>query len=144
MQFPQHTTFRAMPWNDPVVDLVGFDATSAYIELCWLPTLGPSATWMLRRLAAGFKANPDGYQVDLVQLASALGLGANAKPGRHSPAVRSLQRLVMFGMARPVDDSTLEVRRRIPPLALRQVHRLSAPLQQAHERILAAHHPVAS
>ena len=70
MQFPQYTTFRATPWTDPVVDLVGFDATSAYVELCWLPTLGPSATWMLRRLAAGFKVNPDGYQVDLVQLAS--------------------------------------------------------------------------
>jgi hypothetical protein len=145
MEFPHDTTyFQVTAWTDPVVDLIGFEVTSPYVELCWLPTLGPSATWMLRRLGSGLKAHPEGYPVDVAELAAALGLGANSAAGKSSPVVRTLKRLMMFGMARHGANGTVEVRRRIPPLALRQVHRLSPPLRQAHERILAAHRPVAT
>jgi hypothetical protein len=35
-----------------VVDTLGFDPRSSYVE-DWLGILGPSTTWLLRRLAAG-------------------------------------------------------------------------------------------
>ena len=37
------------PWSDDVVDKLGFDPRSSYVEDFWLPTLGPSTTWLLRR-----------------------------------------------------------------------------------------------
>ena len=41
------------PWIDPVVDDDGFDPRSRYVEVFWLGVLGPTATWLLRRLVAG-------------------------------------------------------------------------------------------
>src|SRR4051794_13467885 len=38
-------------WTDAAVT-AGFAPTSLYVETYWLPILGPSATWALRRLAA--------------------------------------------------------------------------------------------
>ena len=38
-------------WVDPVVDAVGFPPHHPYVELLWLPILGPSTTWLYRRLA---------------------------------------------------------------------------------------------
>lgn len=142
MQFADHTRLHIVPWTDPVIDLRGFDPTSAYVELCWLPVLGPSATWMLRRLTAGLTPHPQGYPVELTELAAALGLGTGT--GRNAPVVRTLGRLVTFGMARRQDDSTVAVRRRVPPLVQPQVRRLTVALQRAHEQLLAAHQPVAT
>ena len=44
-----------VPWHDPVVDSVGFDVRSNYVELFWLNVLGPTATWALRRLVTSHK-----------------------------------------------------------------------------------------
>lgn len=48
--FPPSMVVRRLV--DPVVDRVGFGVMEAYVELVWLPVIGPSATWMLRRLGA--------------------------------------------------------------------------------------------
>ena len=50
---PTEPTLMVVPWHDPVVDPVGFDVRSTYVELFWLNILGPSATWALRRLVHG-------------------------------------------------------------------------------------------
>jgi hypothetical protein len=142
MQFADQPHLHVIPWTDPVIDLRGFDPTSAYVELCWLPVIGPSATWMLRRLAAGLTPHPEGYPVDIVELAAALGLGTGT--GRNSPVLRTLRRLGTFGLARAQDEVTVGVRRRVPPLVQPQVRRLTVPLQRAHEQLLAAHQPVAT
>ena len=42
-----------VPWLDPVVDSVGYEVRSQYVELFWLNVLGPTATWILRRLVLG-------------------------------------------------------------------------------------------
>jgi len=42
-----------VPWHDPVVEEVGYDVRSMYVELFWLNVLGPSATWIMRRLTNG-------------------------------------------------------------------------------------------
>ena len=48
------------PWPDPVIDLLGHDPRSAYVERFWLGVLGPSTTWLMRRLASGLETAPAG------------------------------------------------------------------------------------
>lgn len=37
-------TLVIIPWHDDVVDAIGFDPRSHYVELFWLNVLGPTAT----------------------------------------------------------------------------------------------------
>jgi hypothetical protein len=122
-------TVPVRPWVDEVIDAVGVDPRSAYVERFWLGILGPSTTLLLRRVASGFDACPDGFDLDLPTTARSLGLGH--KSGPHSPFVRALWRSVQFELARVVGPC-LEVRRRLPPLTRRQVQRLPVALQEAH------------
>ncbi|MFV0526368.1 MAG: hypothetical protein ACK5RL_17935 [Acidimicrobiales bacterium] len=46
------------PWPDPVLDEMGHDPRSAYVEQFWLSILGPSAVLLLRRLARGLERSP--------------------------------------------------------------------------------------
>ena len=43
-----------LPWHDALIDPIGFDPRSAYVEQFWLGILGPSTVWLLRRIASGF------------------------------------------------------------------------------------------
>ena len=119
------------PWLDPVVDRHGHDPRSPYVERFWLATLGPSAMWLLRRLADGFEAFPDGYRLDLAVTARALGLSPTG--GQHNAFARAFDRCVMFGLARHRADG-FDVRRKVPDAAHRHLTRLPAEIQQAHER----------
>lgn len=119
-------------WCDPVIDALGHDPRSQYVETFWLGTLGPSTTWLLRHLAAGLERSPDGFELPLADTARRLGLGD--KGGRHSPFMRALARCVQFDLALMTDDTTLSVRRKVPPLNRRQIMRLSEGLQQVHQR----------
>ena len=67
-------TLHVSAWADPVLDRVGHDPRSAYVEQFWLGVLGPTATWLLRRLVAGFDHRPDGYELDVAATARSLGL----------------------------------------------------------------------
>ena len=127
-------TLMIRPWPDGVIDALGHDPRSSYVEQFWLGILGPSTTWLLRRLAAGLEAHPAGFDLPLADTASALGLGA--KGGRHSPFMRALTRCCQFDLAEARDDGSLAVRRKLPPLNRRQVLRLPPPLQAAHQQWL--------
>jgi len=118
-------------WPDPVIDALGHDPRSLYVERFWLGILGPSTTWLVRHLANGLDASPDGFDLDLTQTAQALGLGS--KGGRHSPFMRALSRCCQFDVADARPDGVLAVRRRLPPLTRRQVARLSPELIEAHQ-----------
>ena len=126
-------TLTIRPWPDDVIDLLGHDPRSRYVETYWLGILGPSTTWLLRRLVHGLEASPSGYELPLGETASCLGLGN--KGGRHSPFMRSLTRLVQFDLAHYQGNANgvLAVRRKVPPLNRRQVQRLPASLQEAHQ-----------
>lgn len=117
------------PWIDPVVDDDGHDPRSRYVETFWLGVLGPTATWLLRRLVAGLELAPDGYELDLDATARAMGL--RFTPGRTSPFSRALERCVMFGVAHPVTGG-LAVRRRIPEISSRHLRRMPEDVQAAH------------
>jgi hypothetical protein len=120
------------PWPDDVIDALGHDPRSTYVERFWLGILGPSTTWLLRRLAAGLEANPAGFDLPLAETARALGLGD--KGGRHSPFVRALTRCCQFDLAQAHGEGVLAVRRKVPPLNRRQVARLPVHLQEAHRQ----------
>jgi len=129
---PTTATLAVRPWPDPVIDALGHDPRSAYVEQYWLGILGPSTTWLLRRLAAGLEASPAGFDLPLSDTARALGLGD--KGGRHSPFMRALARVCQFDLAQMHSDGELEVRRRLPPLNRRQLVRLPTTLQDSHQQ----------
>ena len=70
-----------VPWHDSTVESVGFAARSAYVEWFWLPVLGPSATWLLRRIDFGFDDFPNGYVLDTRATAISLGVAAREDTG---------------------------------------------------------------
>src|SRR3989442_11314960 len=72
---PALDTLTVRPWPDDVIDALGHDPRSAYVEQFWLGILGPSTTWLLRRLATGLEAEPAGFALPLADTARALGLG---------------------------------------------------------------------
>ena len=118
------------PWPDGVIDKLGFDARSSYAEDFWLPVLGPSTLWLLRRFAAGFDYSPDGFDLDFAETARSIGL--SDRVNRNSPFLRALNRTVQFGIARLSGHEELSVRRRLPPLSYRQVKHLSPALAERH------------
>lgn len=112
-----------------------FPVQHRYVEMLWLPVIGPSATWMLRRLGAWAAACPDGAPVLLPELSEALGLGGSS--GASSSVQRTLRRLVRFGLAR-WSGSVLEVATEVPLVPDRQLRRMSLVLVRAHDRMVAA------
>ncbi len=127
--FPE-STLSVTAWPDPVLDRLGHDPRSGYVEQFWLPVLGPSCLLLVRRLAAEIERAPDGFALDSTRWAQELGVGM--KGGRHSPFWRALDRACRFGAARR-HGQRLSVRRRLPPLTSRQVERLPESLRQAHD-----------
>jgi hypothetical protein len=127
---PLLATIPVKPWPDPVIDALGHDPRSAYVERFWLGILGPSTTWLLRLLASGLEASPAGFELDLAETAQVLGLGGRG--GRHSPFVRALARCCRFDLAESRTGGELAVRRKVPPLSRRQVLQLPPILQDAH------------
>jgi hypothetical protein len=101
-----------------------------YVETFWLPTLGPSATWLLRRLASWLEAGTEPVTVELTDLAAELGLGGGV--GRSSPIIRTLARLAQFQAAAPAGDA-FAVRRHLAPLPRRLASHLPGRLAAALE-----------
>ena len=132
--FPEDV-LTVVTWADPVLDQLGHDPRSAYVERFWLPILGPSCLLLVRRLAAELERSPDGFTVPTALWAQELGIGM--KGGQHSPFWRAVERAGRFGAARR-NGSRLALRRRLPPLSNRQVQRLPPSLRPAHEEWAAA------
>jgi hypothetical protein len=123
-------TLHIESWVDPVVDELGHDPRSAYVETYWLPVLGPSTTWLLRRIASHLDESPGGLELETEELARGLGLGERFGP--NAPFARTVKRCVDFEMAEWRSES-LAVRRHLPPLARRHLRRLPESLQARHE-----------
>lgn len=115
-------------WADPVIEAHGHSARSVYVETFWLPYLGPSATWALRRFAAWLEGVPR-LEVELAEFGNELGLGAGI--ARNAPLIRTLGRLAQFGLAAPLADAWC-VRRYVPSLPHRLAQRLPAQLAAQH------------
>jgi len=124
------TTLTVTPWSDPLIDTLGYDPRSRYVETFWLPTLGPTALLLLRHLADRFDRNPDGIELTVSDTSHALGLGQ--RDGSSSPIVRTLNRLTQFDLACDDGRGCVAVRRNIPPVNRRHLRRLPADIQLAH------------
>lgn len=116
-------------WTDPVVDRLGFKVLDPYVEMVWLPVIGPSATWMLRRLDSLLPESSSRVEVDLSELGAMLGLGTG------SSVQRTMSRLVRFGLAEW--SGVLRLRRSVPPLPSRQLARTTAWVREAHAALVA-------
>ncbi|MEW6473156.1 MAG: hypothetical protein AB1679_12870 [Actinomycetota bacterium] len=125
----RHDPLTVVPLRDPVVEAVGHDPRSAYVESFWTPILGPSAVMAARHLSARLEDSPEGVTVSLAVLARQLGLGAGT--GRNAPHIKSLARLTVFGLARTEGD-VYALRLAFPPLARRHLRCLTPQLVEAH------------
>ena len=124
-----HDPLMVVPLRDPVVEAVGHDPRSAYVESFWTPILGPSAVMAARHLSGRLEGSPEGVTVSLAVLARQLGLGAGT--GRNAPLIKSLARLTVFGLARSEGD-VYALRLSFPPLARRHLRRLAPQLVEGH------------
>jgi hypothetical protein len=123
-------TLIVYPWLDPVIDASGHPVRSEYVEQFWLGILGPTATWLLRRLVSGFDHYPDGYELNLPDTAAALGL--TFRTDKECPFLRAMERLTLFGVAQSYSYG-LAVRTRVPQLGTRNLQKLPQHLRDAHE-----------
>jgi hypothetical protein len=133
---PEATIVQVVPWRDPFVDRVGHDPRGDYVERFWLAVLGPSTTWLVRSLAWGFAAAPDGFALDLLETARALGI--SEKMGRNSPFVRSVTRACQFDLAsidsiHPSGRPILRARTTLPWLSRRLAGSLPPTLRAEHQ-----------
>lgn len=125
---PSHTDTAAwllahdplrIEWADEPKDLGGYPR-SDYVEVEWLPVLGPTCIMAMRRFALWLDVEPLGFTVAQAQLATSLGLSAATT--RNSAVIRALARLIQFRWAAPVND-TLTVVRLIPELTTKEARR---------------------
>jgi hypothetical protein len=121
-------------WIDEDLDTPAYPARSGYVELFWLPVLGPSATVLLWRLQNDFEFEPDGFSIELNALSEELGLGT--VESKHAPIYRALARLVQFGLAKRMDPGQLLVRCEVPPLSPHDESLLSPWLQADHQKFI--------
>lgn len=129
LSVPPSGAVQVRPWADDVVDRLGHDPRSAYVERFWLGVVGPSTVWLLRRVAAELEASPEGFELRLAPTAQALGLGG---AGSSSTFVRTINRACQFALARPEGPGVLGVRRKLPPLNRGQLARLPEEVQAEH------------
>jgi hypothetical protein len=111
-----------------------YPASSVFVELFWLPVLGPSATVLFRRLNLLLKSRPDGITLEMDVLSSELGLGT--AESKHSPLRRAISRLERFGLAKRSASGQLAVRRGAGPLPQHLLNGLDTVLQDAHQSVI--------
>ena len=67
------------PWDDPTLAQYGFGVGDDYVEMFWLSTLGPTATWLLRRLVTILGDRPSAVRLDVAELSASLGIGSTVE-----------------------------------------------------------------
>lgn len=119
---------------DQLVDTMGFDPRTSYVEHFWLPILGPSSVFLLRRLAYIFDVHLETHDVSLKDISFEIGLGS--PKGFGNSITKTLNRLIQFDMAKLLPSGTLAVRRSLPPLNIRQLSRIPTQLQDLHHALI--------
>jgi hypothetical protein len=117
------------PWPDALVERFGFPLRHPYVEGTMTGIVGPTALLMLRLLDRGLAESPEGFTLDVADIAAALGVGA---AGRNSPFWRSLGRLVDFDVVTP-RPTGVAVRRALAPLSEHRAGRLPASALRIHQ-----------
>ena len=121
-------------WPDPVVEGRGYPADSGFVEIFWLPLLGPAATCLFRRLNLLLEGSPGGTTVEMNDLGRKLGLGT--AESRHAPLPRAISRLVRFGLAKRSASGALAVRRTAGALSQHLLNGLPTEIQETYRSFL--------
>ncbi len=120
------------PWKDLCPDSNrGHHPRSPYVEFFWLGVLGPSATWLIRRLALRLEETPEGIVVNTAEIAGEIGLGG--RQALQSAFERAFERCCRFGLMQRGRHNTLFVRTRLPDLTTRMAERLPPRLRMLHD-----------
>ena len=127
-------TATIVPFVDKRSYGITFDPRSHYAETFWLPILGPSTMWLLRKVADRFDTEPDGFELDLIETSRSLGIGSNG--GKNNAFSRALKRVVNFDVGKEVDEHTIAIRRALPTLHQGHVRRLSPRLANLHDETI--------
>ena len=133
---PNGKTGAVELWVEPWTDLCrdshrGHHPRSPYVELFWLGVLGPSATWLIRRLALRLEEAPEGVLVNTAEIAGEIGLGG--RQALQSAFERAFERCCRFGLMQRGRHNTLFVRTRLPDLTARMTERLPSRLRVLHD-----------
>lgn len=120
-------SIRFTPWRDINVESLGYDPRSSYVENYWLPFLGPSTIFLLRRVIETLQTQPHGFAIDINTLSAMLGLGENT--GKNSSIQKTLNRILIFELGRIMPSGALSIRLKMPPLPQRYIDRLVPPLK---------------
>lgn len=123
---------RFTSWRDVNIESLGYDPRSSYVEKFWLPFLGPSTVFMIRRVTELLESEPYGFALALEDFSIMLGLGANTN--KHSSVQKTLNRLLVFELARIMPSKAVSVRLKLPPLPQRYLNRLSSSMRLLHEK----------
>ncbi len=123
------------------------DLTHPYRRRWWLPVIGPTATILLDHLA---QPTTTDWQIhDTTDLATSLGLGRGT--GRHSPLIRTFDRIARFGFGtfeiepgHPDADPCITLWATIGLVPERSIRRWPQAMQQAHAIELATLHRAAA
>jgi hypothetical protein len=115
-----------------------FPVTHPYLELVYMPLLGPTAVSLMRRLDWLVSSAEGPTTVETAALAAELGLkrGCEVRPGARSPVWRGVNRLAHAHLVRWLGPEDLGVCGKVPALSAPRVASLPPAAQRAHEALL--------
>lgn len=120
----QRPTAAALAIPVRAIDVEGHDPRSSYVEIYWLPVIGPTATWLYRLIARDWEdGGADLICLDVARAGARVGVGGT---GRHCPAIKALDRLTRFGLGWWGNDGILNLKRNLPAAPERARRRLEA------------------
>jgi hypothetical protein len=124
------------PHTNPMVRACGIDPTDPYLELCWLPVVGPSTIALVRHVAHLTSSGAEAH-IQMSDLGRQLGLGTVDLPTRNNKLVRTLGRAEQFGLAFtsvgvPGESMTFGIHNEIALLPTRLLQRLPHAARQHH------------
>jgi hypothetical protein len=123
-------------WEDPVVDDRGYPELSLYVDLFWLPVIGPSSLALFRRVNLHLRPAGESCVLAFEVLSIALGLGTGSS--KSAPLPRAINRCVRFGLAKRTGPDTLAVRRFVGRISEHHLSQFPAELQDLHAAFLGA------
>jgi hypothetical protein len=124
------------PHTNQMVRASGIEPTDPYLEMCWLPVVGPSTVALVRHVAHVTADGGDAH-VPLSDLGRQLGLGPVNVPSRNNRLIRTLDRAEQFGLAftsigAPGKSMTLGIHSEVALVPNRLLERLPYAARQHH------------
>jgi hypothetical protein len=124
------------PHTNQMVRASGIEPTDPYLEMCWLPVVGPSTVALVRHVAHVTADGGDAH-VPLSDLGRQLGLGPVNVPSRNNRLIRTLDRAEQFGLAftsigAPGESLTFGIHSEVALVPNRLLERLPYAARQYH------------